>query len=79
MMFKKQNLIIIFVGLVGCFLTSITGSIAVMLSKGWASQGGFEELFHRLSIGYPSSCLVVFFIFPIIVPKLSQLLEQKLN
>jgi hypothetical protein len=79
MMFKKQNLIIIFIGLVGCFLTSITGSMAIMLSKGWTSQGGFEELFHRLSISYPSSCLVVFFIFPIIVPKLSQFLENKLN
>lgn len=76
---KKQNLIIILVGLVGCFLTSLTGSIAIMMNKGWEAQGGFPELLHRLSIGYPASCFIVFFVFPVIVPKLTQLLDQKLE
>jgi len=77
--FKKQKIIIILIGLVGCFLTSLTGSIAVMLNKGWVAQGGFPELLHRFSIGYPASCLVVFFVFPVIVPKITQLLDQKLE
>ena len=75
---NKQKIIIILIGLIGCFLTSLTGSIAVMLNKGWAAQGGFPELLHRFSIGYPASCLVVFFVFPVIVPKIAQLLDQKL-
>jgi hypothetical protein len=76
---KKQKIIIILIGLVGCFLTSLTGSITVMLNKGWVAQGGFPELLHRFSIGYPASCLVVFFVFPVIVPKITQLLDQKLE
>jgi len=76
---KKQKIIIILIGLVGCFLTSLTGSIAVMLNKGWVAQGGFPELLHRFSIGYPASCLVVFFVFPVIVPKITQFLDQKLQ
>ena len=76
---KKEKIIIILIGLVGCFLTSLTGSIAVMLNKGWVAQGGFPELMHRFSIGYPASCLVVFFVFPVIVPKITQLLDQKLE
>ncbi len=79
---NKQKIIIILIGLIGligCFLTSLTGSIAVMLNKGWAAQGGFPELLHRFSIGYPASCLVVFFVFPVIVPKIAQLLDQKLD
>jgi hypothetical protein len=66
-------------GLVGCLLSSLTGSIAVVLDEGWAKQGGFPELLHRFSIGYPASCLVVFFVFPVIVPKIAQLLDQKLD
>lgn len=76
---KKQKIIIILIGFVGCFLTSLTGSIAVMLNKGWATQEGFPELLHRFSIGYPASCLVVFFVFPFMVPKITQLLGQKLE
>lgn len=76
---KKQKIIIILVGLVGCFLTSLTGSIAVMMDKGWSSQGGFSELVNRLSVGYPASCLIVFFVFPVIVPKITQLLDQKIK
>ena len=67
MKIEKQKLIIILVGLVGCFLTSLIGSTAVMLAKGWNSQGGFSELIYRLSIGYPAACLVVFLIFPFFV------------
>ncbi len=76
---NKQKIIIILIGLIGCFLTSLTGSIAVMLNKGWAAQGGFPELWQRFSIGYPASCLVVFFVFPAIVPKIAQFLDQKLE
>ena len=76
---KKQKIIIILIGLVGCFLTTLTGSFAVMLNKGWATQGGFPELLQRFSIGYPASCLVVIFVFPFMVPKITQLLEQKLE
>lgn len=79
MSIKKQKIIIILVGLVGCFLTSLTGSTAVMLAKGWSSQGGFSELIYRLSIGYPAACLVVFLIFPFLIPKLTNFLESKLN
>jgi hypothetical protein len=50
-----------------------------MLNKGWATQGGFPELLQRFSIGYPASCLVVIFVFPFMVPKITQLLEQKLE
>jgi len=76
---RKQKSIIILVGLVGCFLTFLTGSTAVMLAKGWNSQGGFSELIYRLSIGYPAACVVVFLIFPILIPRLTHYLEFKLN
>jgi hypothetical protein len=75
----KQKIIIILVGLVGCFLTSLTGSTAVMLAKGWDSQGGFSELFYRLSIGYPAACVVVFLVFPYLIPKLTVALDKKLD
>jgi hypothetical protein len=58
---NKQSKIIIAVGLVGCFLTSLTGSTAVMLVKGWDNQGGFSELLYRMCIAYPAACVVVFF------------------
>ncbi|MFM9992266.1 MAG: hypothetical protein ACKVOY_12625 [Burkholderiaceae bacterium] len=73
---NKQSKIIITVGLVGCFLTSLTGSTAVMLVKGWDNQGGFSE--HRMCIAYPAACVVVFLVFPYLVPKLTAALEKKL-
>lgn len=76
---KKEKLIIILVGLVGCFLTSVAGSTAVMLAKGWNNQGGFSELLLRLSIGYPAASLIVLLIFPTLIPKLSSILDQKLD
>jgi hypothetical protein len=79
MWIKKQKLIIILVGLVGCFLTSLTGAIAVMVNKGWMAEGGWAELLNRLSVGYPASCLIVFFLFPVIVPKMTQLLDRKIK
>ena len=79
MKIDKQTIIIILVGLVGCFLTSLTGVTAIMLTKGWTTQGGFEELLTRLSISYPASCCVVVFIFPFLIPKLTGLLNKHLS
>jgi hypothetical protein len=76
---RKQKVIIIIVGLVGCFLTSLTGSTAVMLAKGWNNQGGLTELLYRLSIGYPAACIVVFLVFPYLIPKLTVALDKKLD
>ena len=76
---RKQKVIIIIVGLVGCFLTSLTGSTAVMLAKGWNNQGGLAELLYRLSIGYPAACIVVFLVFPYLIPKLTVALDKKLD
>jgi hypothetical protein len=75
MKIKKQTTIIIAVGLVGCFLTSLTGSTAVMLAAGWEDQGGLPELLHRMSIGYPAACAVVILVFPYLVPKLTATLD----
>jgi hypothetical protein len=75
----KQKIIIILVGLVGCFLTSLTGSTVVMLAKGWDSQGGFSELIYRLSVGYSASSVIVFLVFPFLIPKLTTTLEKKLK
>jgi len=77
MKIDKQKMIIIFVGLVGCLLTSLTGVAAVMISKDWALQGGWSEFFLRLSISYPASCCVVVLIFPVLVPKFTRFLDQK--
>ena len=79
MKLNKQSINIVAVGLVGCFLTSLMGTTAVLLAKGWNSQGGFSELLYRLSIGYPSACVVVIFVFPLLVPKLTEILDKKLN
>ena len=79
MKIEKQKIIIILVGLVGCFLTSLTGSTAVMLAKGWDSQGGMPELIYRLSIGYPAASIVVFLVFPYLIPKLTGALDKKLG
>jgi len=76
---NKNHHYLDWLGLVGCLLSSLTGSIAVVLDEGWAKQGGFPELLHRFIIGYPASCLVVFFVFPVIVPKITHLLIQKLE
>ena len=76
---RKQKIIIILVGLVGCFLTSLTGSTAVMLAKGWNNQGGLSELIYRLSIGYPAACIVVFLVFPYLIPKLTAALDKRLK
>jgi hypothetical protein len=76
---RKQKIIIILVGLVGCFLTSLTGSTAVMLAKGWNNQGGLSELIYRLSIGYPAACIVVFLVFPYLIPKLTAALDKRLD
>jgi len=79
MKLNKQIKTIIVVGLVGCFLTSLAGSTAVMLAKGWESQGGLSELLYRLSIGYPAACGVVFCVFPYLVPKVTNFLDEKLK
>ncbi len=62
---------IICVGLIGCFLTSVTGVTAVMLFLGWTEQGGLAEWLKRIAIGYPASTLIVFLVFPWLVPKLT--------
>jgi len=76
---QKQSMTIIAVGLVGCFLTSLTGIATVMLVKGWTKEGGLVEFFYRLSLGYPASCLIVILIFPLLIPKLTRLIEAKLD
>jgi hypothetical protein len=63
---------IICVGLIGCFLTSVTGVTAVMLFRGWAEQGGWIEWAKRIAIGYPASTAIVFLVFPWMVPRLTK-------
>lgn len=63
---------IICVGLIGCFLTSVTGVTAVMLFRGWSEQGGWGEWAKRIAIGYPASTTIVFLIFPWMVPRLTK-------
>lgn len=63
---------IICVGLIGCFLTSVTGVTAVMLFRGWTEQGGWIEWARRIAIGYSASTLIVFSIFPSMVPRLTK-------
>lgn len=67
---------IILVGLVGCFLTSIVGITGAMLLSGWGASGGWSEWTHRLALGYPCSCLVVFSLFPVMVPRLNRFFEK---
>jgi len=69
---NERTLVVILIGLVGCLLTSTAGTVGYMIYCGWETQGGWPELFHRLSISYPCSSLVVFFIFPWLVPKLTR-------
>lgn len=68
----KRAYPIICVGLIGCFLTSVTGVTAVMLIRGWTAQGGWAEWAKRIAIGYPASTSVVFLIFPWMVPRLTK-------
>ncbi len=68
----KRAYPIICVGLIGCFLTSVTGVTAVMLARGWVDQGGWAEWAKRIAIGYPASTSVVFLIFPWMVPRLTK-------
>ena len=70
---------IICVGLIGCFLTSVTGVTAVMLFRGWVEQGGWIEWAKRIAIGYPASTLIVFSIFPWMVPKLTMYFADSLD
>ncbi len=67
---SKSTRAVVGVGLVGCFLTSVAGVSAVMIFSGWAVHGGWAEWAKRLAIAYPSACVVVFTIFPWLVPKL---------
>ena len=70
---------IICVGLIGCFLTSVTGVTAVMLFRGWTEQGGLVEWLKRIAIGYPASTLIVFFVFPWMVPKLTNYFGKNIS
>jgi hypothetical protein len=75
---NERPLVIILIGLVGCLLTSSAGITGYMIYCGWDSQGGWFELFHRLSISYPCSSLVVFFIFPWLIPRLTRYIRLKI-
>ena len=75
----KVSYPIICVGLIGCFMTSITGVTAVMLFRGWTEQGGWIEWSKRIAIGYPASTLVVFLVFPWMVPKLTKYFAQSVD
>jgi hypothetical protein len=75
----KRAYPIICVGLIGCFLTSVTGVTAVMLFRGWTEQGGWIEWAKRIGIGYPASTLIVFSVFPWMVPKLNRYFSKSLE
>jgi sterol desaturase/sphingolipid hydroxylase (fatty acid hydroxylase superfamily) len=75
----KQTKSIILLGMVGCFLTSVTGISAVMIFKGWAAQGGWPEWLLRVTVGYSAALTVVVGFFPFIVPKLTVYFEKKLS
>lgn len=68
--FSNSSRAVIGVGLVGCFLTSVAGVTAVMMFTGWAVQGGWAEWARRLTIAYSAASVVVFAVFPWLVPKL---------
>ncbi len=70
---------IILVGFAGCFLTSLAGVSGSMLISGWEISGGWSEWIKRLGLGYPCACLVVLLVFPIMVPKMTRLLESQRN
>lgn len=75
----KRSYPIVCVGLIGCFMTSVTGVTAVMLIRGWTEQGGWIEWGKRISIGFPASTLIVFLVFPWMVPKLTQYFSSSLE
>lgn len=66
---------IIVVGLMGCFLTSVAGVSGSMLISGWDISGGWSEWIKRIGLGYPCASLVVFSVFPRLVPKMTRFLE----
>lgn len=70
MWFSKSSRAVIGVGLVGCFLTSVAGVSSVMIFSGWAAQGGWAEWAKRIAVAYPAASVVVFTVFPLLVPKL---------
>ena len=74
MYFSKSSRAVIGVGLTGCFLTSVAGVTAVMIFTGWAVQGGWAEWAKRIAIAYSAASVVVFVVFPLLVPKLTKLL-----
>jgi len=71
---KKKT--IIWVGLIGCLLTSMAGITGLMVLRGWTEQGGWQEWISRVLISYPCSSLVVLFVFPVMVPKLTFLFDS---
>lgn len=76
---SKQTKSIILIGMVGCFLTSLAGISAVMVFKGWASQGGWHEWLLRAAVGYSAALTIVVGLFPFLIPKLTVYLEKKLS
>jgi hypothetical protein len=74
MYFSKSSRAVIGVGLIGCFLTSVAGVTAVMIFTGWAVQGGWAEWAMRIAIAYAAASAVVLIVFPLLVPKLTNLL-----
>ena len=70
MYFSKSSHAVIGVGLIGCFLTSVAGISSVMIFNGWEVQGGWTEWAKRIAIAYPAASVVVFAVFPLLVPKL---------
>jgi hypothetical protein len=74
-----KTTVIVLVGLMGCFLTSVAGVSGLMIYNGWQSQGGWSEWAFRLSIGYPCSCIVVLLVFPWFIPKASHWIEEGLS
>ena len=70
MYFSKSSRAVIGVGLIGCFLTSVAGISSVLIFNGWEVQGGWTEWAKRIAIAYPTASVVVFTVFPLLVPKL---------
>jgi hypothetical protein len=68
---------IILVGLLGCLLTSAAGITGSMLLAGWGLSGGWPEWIRRLATGYPCASLVVWLIFPTLIPRMTHWLEAR--
>jgi hypothetical protein len=73
--FSKKSKLLIFIGVLGCLLTSTAGISAVMIFDGWHASGGFTEFFRRLGIAYPFACIVVIIVFPWMIPFLMHKFE----